>query len=204
MLVHGYIRITAKRQNIDHIKQLVHEFYHKNVIIYQSQKDDPSIEEYTGLAVGGNGGGQRQYISKEHKLLTNLLVADLTLYNEDGISIQGYQFQGDKAMRGCNMGRPPEGVRNKRNINLVTRPNEYCNGVEIYYGGRHDGIRGIRFVTNLERVIMVGKDGRFGKRKKKNWKKTKLILPHKQYGIIGFQGRSGWLLDQICFVFAPQ
>lgn len=200
MLVDGFIRITAKKTNIDYIKQLVHEFYHKNVIIYQTQKDDPSIEEYTGLAVGGRGGGEHQYISKDHKLLTILRIADLTLYNQDGISIQGYQFEGDKSMKQCNMGHPPEGVRNKRNIKLVTSPNEYCNGVEIYYGGAHDGIRGIRFITNFERVIMVGKKGRFGQK----WKSTKLILPHKQYGIIGFQGRSGWLLDQICFVFAPQ
>ena len=34
----------------------------------------------------------------------------------DGVSIQGYQFESDTNMRRCNMGRPPEGVRNERMI----------------------------------------------------------------------------------------
>ena len=201
LLVYGYIRAECKQQNMCNTEQLIHEFYHKNVIVYQTQKDNPSIEEFTGLTVGGHGGRKHEYISWDHRLLTTLRIADLTLYNQDGISIQGYKFEGDRFMQHCNMGHPPDGLRNTRNIELVKRDNEYCNGVEIYYGGEHDGIRGIRFRTNYERVIMVGKDTRYGMVK---WKKTELKLPHKQYGIIGFQGRSGWLLDQICFVFAPQ
>lgn len=67
-------------------------------------------------------------------------------------------------------------------------------------GGHHDGIRGIQFTTNFERKVMVGKTGEGGQ----VWQKTTLKLPHLQYGIIGFKGRSGWLLDQISFIFAPK
>ena len=122
------------------------------------------------------------------------------LYNEYGISIQGYQFDGDKEVSRCDMGHPPDGVKRKRMIELKTKDGEYCNGAKIYYGGAHDGIRGIEFVTNYCRVIKIGKQSHQGRK----WKSTKLILPHLQYGMIGFQGRSGWLLDQISFIFAPQ
>eukprot|EP01084_Bolivina_argentea_P220412 373555_1 len=202
LLVYGYVRLEFNQEHIASIKQLCHEFYHKNVIVYQSQKDDPTIEEYKAIEVGGFGGGGYKYVSKERKLLVKLRVADLTLYNEDGISIQGYQFESQK-MQKCVLGKPPDGIRKKRTIKLKTKQKEYCNGVEIFYGGSHDGIRGIKFITNYEREIMIGKTKQ-STGKIQTWKSTKLLLPHKQYGIIGFQGRSGWLLDQISFVFAPQ
>ena len=90
--------------------------------------------------------------------------------------------------------------RTRKRVIDLQQNNEYCNGVEIYYGGEHNGIRGIIFKTNYGKKIQIGKT----KQDYKIWKKTELILPHLQYGIIGFQGKSGWLLDQICFIFAPQ
>merc|ERR1719244_2561460 len=205
LLVHGYVRLQCSEDN-SNIKQLVHEFYHKNVIVNQQQKDNADIEEYVGMEVGGHGGGPRHHVSETRELLTHLQVADLTLYKEDGISIRGYRFESDSSFRRCNLGSGhPEGLRNHRTNSLISRKGEYCNGVELFYGGSHDGIRGIRFTTNLERIIMVGSvenTARGGKNR--HWKRTVLKLPHLQYGIIGFKGRSGWLLDQISFVFAPQ
>ena len=105
LLVHGFVRLGCSEDNIN-IKQLCHEFYHKNVIVYQQQKDCADIEEYVGMNVGvfteasfiylrqssmcthtsfipgGHGGGQRSYVSEKREILTHLRVADLTLYNE--------------------------------------------------------------------------------------------------------------------------
>ena len=79
LLGDGYVRIGTKTSNTEGIAQICHEFYHKNVIVYQSQKSDPSIEEWTGINVGGHGGGGHgPFIKNNHALLTGLRIADLT------------------------------------------------------------------------------------------------------------------------------
>mmetsp|Transcript_13791 Transcript_13791/g.21612 ORF Transcript_13791/g.21612 Transcript_13791/m.21612 type:complete len:239 (-) Transcript_13791:8-724(-) len=203
LLVYGYVR-SMSNASIASVQQLVHEFYHKNRIVYQQAKDDSSTEEYASIKVGGAGGGAHKYVSEKRELLTHLVVATLYLYNERGISIQGYRFESNRNPSRCNMGHPPEGISAKKTIEIQSNSKKagkcYINGVEIYYGGSHDGIRGIKLSNNRGKSIMIGDTEYNGKR----WKRTTVNLPHLQYGIIGFQGRSGWLLDQICFIFAPQ
>lgn len=81
LLVHGYVRLGCSENN-SNIKQLIHEFYHKNVIVHQQDKDNENIEEYVGMEVGGHGGGRRHYVSDKKELLTHIRVADLTLYHQ--------------------------------------------------------------------------------------------------------------------------
>eukprot|EP01084_Bolivina_argentea_P059776 109204_1 len=229
LVVTGYIRCFCKEYNItifQDIQQICHEFYHKNVIVYQSKEHDTTIEQYNTDKIGGTGGNDYKYISKERALLTTLFTAKITLYTDNGrqsihpqylshfgfqnlnqldkefaISICGYQFETDNKMNECIIGNPPYGVTNKKIINLISMPGEYCNDVDIYYGGTFDGIRAIRFTTNYERIILIGKTT---DENGNEWNKRSVKPPHLQYGIIGFFGKSGWLIDSVSFVFAPQ
>lgn len=55
LLVHGFVRLECREDNIN-IKQLCHEFYHKNVIVHQQQKDCADIEEYVAMNIGVSRG----------------------------------------------------------------------------------------------------------------------------------------------------
>ena len=88
----------------------------------------------------------------------------------------------------------------ERFIELISQRGEYLNSAVVFYGGVFDGIRGVEFTTNLGKKIMIG----YAKHKGTEWKRAIVEPPHLQYGICGFYGRAGWLIDQLSFVFAPQ